>query len=135
MICAHDIDTLARTVWGEARGEPLAGKTAVAHVPINRMKQQHWSGCPTVAETCRLVAQFSCWGWSDPNRPKLEAVTLDDEVFQECMFAALAVALGYEVDPTAGATHYHTRDVKPKWAAGQTPCAEIGAHLFYRGIK
>ena len=30
------IDVLARTIWGEARGEPLRGQEAVAHVVLNR---------------------------------------------------------------------------------------------------
>lgn len=135
MIRARDIDILARTVWGEARGEDLNGKIAVAHVPFNRMEYRHWSAGETIADTCQRRAQFSCWLPRDPNRPLLDDVTLDDEAFQECMFAALAVALGYEGDPTGGATHYHTKSVHPHWAEGQTPCAEIGNHRFYRNIK
>ncbi len=36
--------------------------------------------------------------------------------------------------PTGGATHYHSVDVHPRWAAGKTPHARIGRHLFYADI-
>jgi spore germination cell wall hydrolase CwlJ-like protein len=37
---------------------------------------------------------------------------------------------------TNGATHYHTDSLVPlpAWALGNSPCARIGHHLFYRGI-
>lgn len=45
----EDIDTLARTVWGEARGESLLGKEAVACVILNRHKSGKWFAAETVA--------------------------------------------------------------------------------------
>ena len=33
---------------------------------------------------------------------------------------------------TAGATHFHTRAVRPKWAKKFKKTATIGAHIFYR---
>ena len=33
---------------------------------------------------------------------------------------------------TAGATHFHTRAVRPNWARSFPQTAAIGAHLFYR---
>ena len=37
-------------------------------------------------------------------------------------------------DPTEGSTHYHTKSISPKWAEGETPCVEIGDHLFYNTV-
>ena len=34
---------------------------------------------------------------------------------------------------TDGATHFHTRNVRPGWAHRMPRTAAIGAHLFYRG--
>ena len=39
-----EIDTLARTIWGEARGEGSAGMQAVANVVMNRAAIGGWWG-------------------------------------------------------------------------------------------
>jgi spore germination cell wall hydrolase CwlJ-like protein len=133
-ITHDDVDTLARTIYGEARGENMLGKRAVAHVILNRVKANSWWG-KTIAGVCRYKWQFSCWNKNDPNRPKLLAVGLGDAAFRECMMAALLAVSGQRPDPTSGATHYHTKSVSPKWAEGQKPCRIIGVHKFYKGIK
>ena len=38
------LDLLARTVWGEARGECFRGKLAVAWVARNRAEHPRWWG-------------------------------------------------------------------------------------------
>ena len=45
----HDIDILARTIYGEARGEKTAGKKAVACVIMNRYKSKKWFAGKTIA--------------------------------------------------------------------------------------
>lgn len=42
---ADEIQCLASTIFSEARGEPLAGKIAVGHTVINRMKKLNRSAC------------------------------------------------------------------------------------------
>jgi hypothetical protein len=59
-ITHDDVDTLARTIYGEARGENMLGKRAVAHVILNRVKANSWWG-KTIAGVCRYKWQFSCW--------------------------------------------------------------------------
>lgn len=135
----QDIDSLARTLWGEARGESLAGQEAVAHVILNRVaiaqaRERMWWG-NTIREVCRKPYQFSCWNHDDPNYIKLMAVTPRDPVFAQCLrIARRAVhgALSHSKDPTDGATHYHTDVIMPSWARGQNPTALIGRHVFYR---
>ena len=127
-------DTLARTIYGEARGEPWAGKLAVAHVVINRaVSDTEWWG-DSVTSVCRHPFQFSCWNDGDPNRDLIETVSLSDRAYVECYAAALRALSGGTDDPTAGATHYHAHGVEPSWAAGKDPCAMIGGHLFYGNI-
>lgn len=137
----HDgLDILARTIYGEARGESWAGKVAVAHVALNRVKAQSWWG-RDLEEVCRWPWQFSCWNENDPNRAKLEAVTLkDDAALRECLAAAAAAVWGLEPDPTDGCCHYMTKTRRaqgwPKsWGAMREPHREIGVHLFYLGVK
>lgn len=135
----EDLDIMARTLWGEARGEPLAGKVAIAHVINNRFKKPGWwSRNPdqiqddTISAVCRDPYQFSCWNDNDPNKSKLLAVKDTDTAFRDCLLATAGVLSGNFYDPTNGANHYHTKSVAPKWAAGQTPVAYVGNHIFYR---
>ncbi len=134
------IDTLARTIYGEARSELVRGKEAVAAVIINRVRRardrggHYWWGADVEA-VCRRAYQFSCWNPSDPNRAKIEAVRSDSHAFRNCLRVARRAVRGTLKDPTAGATHYHTAHVAPPWARGRAPCAEIGAHLFYNDIE
>ena len=137
MTTAQDMDTLARTIWGESRGESWLGKVAVAHVILNRVKtpkRRRWWG-DTIHDVCTYPMQFSTWNQDDINRPKMERLTFDDETFRECLAAASAAVHGLEPDPTEKSTHYHTRAVEPRWARGKEPVAVIGVHLFYRGIQ
>ena len=131
---AEDLDTLARTVFGEARGEPMQGKIAVAHVVMNRVRKQSWYG-KTVKGVCTHPYQFSCWNSNDPNLSKLTAVTADDKSFRLCLYAAIAAMDGLVPDPTSGSTHYHSLSVAPSWAEGKGPVCTIGSHKFYNDVK
>ncbi len=132
------IDTLARTIYGEARSEPLAGKAAVASVVVNRVaraetKGGYWWG-GTIEEVCRKPKQFSCWNEGDPNRWRMEQATRADPVFVECVTVAALAIEGLVTDLTNGACHYHAIYASPKWARGHEPDVTIGHHHFYRGI-
>ncbi len=131
---ADGVLTLARTVYGEARGETFEGKVAVAHVIINRFRSAKWFAGDTLAATCLKSKQFSSWNDGDPNRALMMDAVLTEKVFAECLYAALGALLGRTHDPTGGATHYHTSAVHPDWAKGHTSVATIGAHLFYRDV-
>ena len=127
------IDTLARTLWGEARGEGEAGLKAVAAVVVNRTRRpaDFWWG-HRVEDVCRKKFQFSCWNENDPNLPKLKVVTAATPPFETCVAVAKRAVDGLLADLTVGATHYHRRDIRPGWAT--TPCARIGDHVFYNDI-
>ncbi len=127
-------DILARTLWGEARGEPVRGIEAVAAVVMNRVKRGGWWG-DTVETVCRKPWQFSCWNAADPNRAKLERVDEGDRMFRICLRIARRAIAGSVEDRTGGATHYHVRGLMPAWARGRDPSAEIGNHLFYNDVR
>lgn len=130
----------ARTIYGEARGEGLAGQIAVAWVIRNRVTtdlgndgKPDWWG-EGVIGVCRAPRQFSCWNKEDPNSVVIQQVTFDDPVFQQCVYVAIGVAHGIWPDPTAGSKHYHSDRVSPKWAEGQ-PYITIGRHRFFSGLN
>ena len=62
-------EVLARTLYGEARGEGLPGIEAVACVILNRVafakaRGRYWWG-NTVSQVCLKPGQFSCWNAGD----------------------------------------------------------------------
>lgn len=132
------IDTLARTLYGEARGEKVRGIEAVACVIINRVEKAlqrggYWWGSD-VEKVCLKPWQFSCWNVNDPNREKILQVDRQNKVFATCLRVARRAVFGALTDITSGATHYHVDGLLPAWARHQIPCVEIGQHVFYRDI-
>lgn len=133
---ALEVDILARTLWGEARGEGVAGMEAVASVILNRVRIARerggfwWGG--NVIQVCQKPYQFSCWNRSDPNFQKLQGVDGRDLYFATALRVARRALAGTLEDATDGATHYHAANIQPYWARGEAPVAVIGRHVFYR---
>jgi spore germination cell wall hydrolase CwlJ-like protein len=133
-------DTLARTIYGDARGETLDGMEAVANVILNRYEiarrheNGYWWGS-TIKDICLRPAQFSCWNKNDPNRLVMERVSSDNPIFAICQRIARRSVAGVLRDNTHGATHYHARQIMPDWAMDEIPVAKIGHHIFYRLVK
>jgi N-acetylmuramoyl-L-alanine amidase len=128
-----DIDTLARTLWGEARGEGETGMHAVANVIMNRVRNPRWWG-NTVESVCLQPAQFTCWSHKDPNYEKLQAVTVEtDQVFAKAIEIATKAIDAGMVDITGGADHYYNPfHANPKWALESRMTKKIGNHVFLR---
>jgi hypothetical protein len=140
----YDVEVMAKTVYGEARGEGEEGMEAVACVIMNRFKAQKWftgyrERCgikiPDIAATCLKPRQFSCWNRNDPNFELLHKVDERDQVFAYCLDLAARTIDGRLEDFTNNATFYHNRTNRPKWAAHKSPCYETGNYLFYNDIK
>jgi N-acetylmuramoyl-L-alanine amidase len=129
------VDVLARTIWGEARGQGVTGMEAVAAVVLNRVavaaaRGGYWWGNDIIS-VCQKPYQFSCWNRSDPNYRKLLEVTEKNIHFATCIRIARRAVAGVLEDPTGGATHYHTTAISPYWSQGKTPTAVIKDHIFY----
>lgn len=132
---ALEADILARTLFGEARGEGAAGMEAVASVVLNRVaharkKGGYWWG-NTIIEVCHKPYQFSCWNKNDPNLKRIQTVTEKDLKFATALRIARRAVIGALRDTTGGATHYHADYVSPYWARGEKPTVTIGRHIFY----
>jgi N-acetylmuramoyl-L-alanine amidase len=137
------IDVLARTLWGEARGEDEAGRIAVANVVINRLALSEkgknvWWG-RDITGICLSPYQFSCWLANDPNRPRLLSVTKEDPVFRECLAIASLAEDRVLIDNTGGAVSYLNdvlvralRGTLPKWADAMQETVRIRRHVFYK---
>lgn len=128
------------TLWGEARGELVEGRIAVACVIRNRLVDGRWGS--SYQAVCQARKQFSCWNVDDPNRAKLDALAVDldrqafvEPVIGECLWIADGMITGHILPRVKHATHYHTRTMLPTWAHGADVVATIGSHIFYEGVK
>jgi len=134
-----DRDVLARTLWGEARGEGLAGMVAVAWSIRNRVedgRDKSWWG-EGYAGVCQKPYQFSCWNKNDPNYPFLSgAKPIPAAEFGVCQLAAEQVIGGLKPDPTGGATHYYSSTMQkaPAWTVGAKQALKLGRHIFFRDV-
>jgi spore germination cell wall hydrolase CwlJ-like protein len=132
---SRDVDILARTIWGEARGERKLGREGVAAVVLNRLKRDQPDRFgAAVADVCLKPKQFSCWNANDPNLEKLKRVDETDRHFRACIDIAERAVNGTLSDPTHGSDHYHTISVSPRWSRGKHPAVVIGVHKFYNNI-
>ena len=138
-----DRDVLARTLWGEARGETLAGMVAVAWSIRNRVEMDlHNDGKPDwwgegYAGVCLKPYQFSCWNKNDPNFPFLSgAKPIPVSEMAKAFMVATAVMDGAYPDPTGGATHYYatTMPKAPAWAAKAKQTLKLGHHVFFKDV-
>jgi len=127
---ATDVDVMARTIYGEARGEQFLGQIAVGWVIRNRTELGGWWG-KTIVGVCKMPSQFSCW--YDDQKERIEAVTLDDGRFRTAYAAAVMVMTDIAADPTHHSTHYyaHRTIPRPRWAENMTHTVTIGGHQFY----
>jgi N-acetylmuramoyl-L-alanine amidase len=128
----RELTCLALNVYYEARGEPLAGKSAVAEVTMNRVVSHRYPGtvCEVVYEKRwdrlrkRYVGAFSWTEFDVVPHPEGEQWRRAREVAEDVYF-------GRQPPQLSGALHYHATYIKPNWARGQQPVARIGGHVFY----
>lgn len=133
-----DAKLLAICIYGEARGEKMEGKIAVANVIMNRVKAATWMG-KTIEGVILKPKQFSCFNEGDPNRLGLMAIAAQwDKAFgknkhlRDCCYIAEGVISGDIRDNTDGATHYKTITCHASWAASMQLTDTIGNHEFYK---
>ena len=113
---------MMKNIYHEARGEGVAGMQAVAAVTLNRAAQTNTSVCDVVYAR----KQFS---WTNTAKGRNKPMTGDTTM----VYAVTAQAMsGVMLDITSGATHYHTKAVKPAWRKQLKTLLTINNHIFYR---
>lgn len=136
-----DLEVLTLTLIGEARGEPIEGKVAVACVIRNRATA--WK--KSISEICLQPKQFSCWNEDDPNRLLLDELAqrfiygnkLEIPSYIECQCVARGVIRNEILDNTHGALNYLTSDLfasdhRPQWAQHVSFAITKGRQTFFR---
>lgn len=128
----NDLKILAKTIYGEARGElnnfGLAPLIAVGNVVLNRLRKNFAN---SIAEVCLAPYQFSCWNRKDPNYEKLKNLDESSTIFKTCLKVSKNLIEEKWPDLTDGCDHYHEKSIKPYWAGRLTPKRIFGNHLFY----
>lgn len=119
---------LTEALYFEARGESLEGQIAVAEVILNRVDSPLYprTVCGVVKQRGGGGCQFSyvCDDRKDKMREK-GAADLAGRIARTMLDGAPRLL-------TDGATHFHTRAVRPGWSRRFDQTASIGAHVFYR---
>ncbi|MEO1307620.1 MAG: cell wall hydrolase [Pseudomonadota bacterium] len=121
---------LAEAIYFEARGESIKGQFAVAEVIMNRVSSGLYpnSVCGVVHQGtgARYQCQFTytCDGRAEHIGERA--------AFARAGKIAQILLDGAPRTLTAGATHYHTTAVSPRWARQFPRTAHIGVHYFYR---
>jgi spore germination cell wall hydrolase CwlJ-like protein len=128
----NDLNTLAKTIYGEGRGElykfGIASLIAIANVVVNRKNKNF---AKTIAGVCLAPYQFSCWNSNDANYEKVKNIADENSIFRICLDVAKNVLLEKWPDLTDGCDHYHERTIRPFWAAYLEPKRVFGSHYFY----
>lgn len=121
-------ECLSKAIYFEARGETLKGQFAVAEVILNRVDSPDYPKtiCGVVEQRGGGGCQFSyvCDGRTDQMR--------DEEAMWRAERIARVMMDGAPRALTLGATHFHTRWVRPGWSNRFPKTASIGAHVFYK---
>lgn len=124
---------LAEAIYFEARGESVKGQFAVAEVILNRVDSRTYpsSVCAVVNQGTgkRYQCQFTytCDGYAE---------TIRERAAWDRVGKVAALMLGGAPRAlTAGATHYHTKAVRPNWSRAYPRTATIGVHHFYRSPR
>ena len=121
---------LTEALYFEARGETVRGMFAVAEVILNRVDDPRYPG-----SVCGVVNQgtgkkFRCqFTYTCDGRPENMS---DKRAYERVGKVARIMLDGADRKLTSGATHYHTKAVKPKWSRVFPRTATIGYHHFYR---
>jgi spore germination cell wall hydrolase CwlJ-like protein len=120
-------ECLTEALYFEARGESLEGQIAVAEVILNRVDSPLYprTVCGVVKQRGGGGCQFSYVCTGQKKMREQAAADLSGRIARAMLDGAPRVL-------TAGATHFHTRGVKPSWSKRFSRTAAIGAHLFYR---
>ena len=112
---------MAKVIYYEARGEPLAGKLAVAKVTLNRVSSGKFP-----STVCGVVYQKGQYSWTKGSPPKIT----DKRAWQESLnIATNAVETGLTELDNFKAMYFHSKQVKPIWKLKRS--VTIGNHIFY----
>nr|DAD57741.1 MAG TPA: lytic transglycosylase [Bacteriophage sp.] len=121
---SSEVKALATAIHNEARGESIAGKKAVAHVIMNRVKHKEFPN--TVNGVIAQRGQFQ-WYRNKKLRSKTGYDKETEKIAQEVYLAHKAK---HHADNTRGAIFFSSNGKRP--APRAVKPHRIGKHVFYK---
>ena len=123
----REVDCLAKNIYFEAKGEPRAGKIAVAEVTMNRVKSKQFprSVCGVVYQKTKGTCQFS-WVCEDNKSIRNRAAWKES-----LQIAETILILDRKYGIIGSAKYFHADYVDPSWAEHKKLIRKIGNHIFY----
>jgi spore germination cell wall hydrolase CwlJ-like protein len=123
----REVDCLAKNIYFEAKGEPRAGKIAVAEVTMNRVKSKQFprSVCAVVYQKTKGTCQFS---WVCEGKKVIRNRAAWKESLQ---IAETILILDRKYGIIGSAKYFHADYVDPSWAEKKKLIRKIGNHIFY----
>ena len=124
-LSAKDMACLTRNVYYESRGEPYAGRLAIAQVTGTRVEARQWG-----RSICNVVYAPIQFSWtSDPSKryksPRNAEWLSSERIVQD-------YAQGIRVKGLENATHFHAVSLgRPSWTRRLKPVMTVGNHVFY----
>lgn len=121
---------LKEALYFEARGETVRGIFGVAEVILNRVDDARYPDTVCGVVNQGTGAKFRCqFTYTCDGRPE----NMNDDRAKALVGKVARLMLdGTSRGLTKGATHYHTKSVKPKWSKVFPRTTTIGYHHFYR---
>jgi len=121
---------LTEALYFEARGESVKGQFAVAEVILNRVASRRFpnSVCGVVKQGTGKLFQCQFTYTCDGNKE----IVREKAAWTSVGKVARLMLDGAPRTLTEGATHYHTKAVRPRWSRKFAHTTTIGVHQFYR---
>jgi len=133
-----DLLHLAKTIYGEARGESIETMFAVGWVIRNRLQAKRYGG--TYKDVVLQPKQFSCWNKDDHNYKVIKGV-IKGRLWEVCIGVAIVVMQSAEKhNPVVGVKHYYDKSLDsnpPYWAEEGEYMAVYGVNnlRLIRGVR
>lgn len=131
----RQLSCLARNVFYEANGEPMAGQMAVAQVTINRARSGLFPRdlCAVVSQSTVTsdnikTCQFS-W-YCDPTKNKHKVISETHPSYIAAQRVFLEGQRVEKIDEKVYYFHRHDLEVDPNWK--RKGITKIGNHVFYK---
>lgn len=120
---------LAKNIYFEAGGEPVAGKKAVAQVVLNRMNHPAFprTACGVVHQKTKYICQFS-WVCEPKKKVYVNSSAWGDSVW----VAKQALTKRVAYDKFHNVIYFHEKHLPFNWNNKYQKVKVIGNHVFYR---
>ena len=122
---AKETACLTKNVYHEARGEPYAGKLAIAQVTLNRVDSRQWG-----FSVCNVVYAPSQFSWTtDPGKRYKAPSDADWMLSQRIVYD---YTQGLRITQLEDAQYFHAKRLgRPQWTRQLQKRVAIGNHVFY----